>query len=252
MLKLLYAIRFMTVIPIPYRQDEDLKKIARSSRYFPLVGLLIGLLLYGLYYLLHLAELDLLAAVGVTLLWVMITGGLHLDGLADTADGIGGGQSIERRLEIMKDSRIGSFGALALISQILIKTALIYELPETIALPALLVSPMLGRTLMLFDFRLFSSARPGGMGDFFRQNGTWAEPITGTLFGHAVIWLLSGLTGIAAAGLSGLLILLYSLYLSRRLGGLTGDCYGSVIEITESLVLLLLLILPRIPAGMLP
>ncbi len=146
MLKLLYAIRFMTVIPIPYRQDEDLKKIARSSRYFPLVGLLIGLLLYGLYYLLHLAELDLLAAVGVTLLWVLITGGLHLDGLADTADGIGGGQSIERRLEIMKDSRIGSFGALALISQILIKTALIYELPETIALPALLVSPMLGRT----------------------------------------------------------------------------------------------------------
>ena len=238
MMRLLYALRFLTILPIPYRQDEDLRQMARSSVWFPLVGLVIGAMLAGTHHLASSVGLDTAAPVLTTLMWILLTGGLHLDGLADTADGLGGGRTREQRLEIMKDSRIGSFGTLALIGQILLKVTLIHGLADELITPALLIAPMAGRSIVLFTFRIFPAARPGGMGDFFQKNGTWAEPIVGILYSLTAAWLLLDTAGSLILPAAGIIILPYCLFLTKRLGGLTGDCYGSIIEILEVLILL--------------
>ncbi len=249
MIKILYAFRFLTMLPIPYKQNEDLQQTARSSVWFPFVGLIIGGLLAAAYYLVNLAGFTAVSAVLVIVLWILLTGGLHLDGLADTFDGLGGGRTRERRLEIMKDSRIGTFGALAIIAQLGLKTALVYDLPAELIIPALAVTPMIGRTLLLFLFRIFPSARPDGMGCFFQKNGTWAEPIVGSVYMLAVLWFLFGLTGLIASAITSIIILLYSIFLNKRLGGLTGDCYGSVIEISEVLMLLSIAVIYTLTGG---
>ncbi len=244
-MKLIYALRFMTILPFPFKQDEDMTKIARSSIWFPLVGLIIGSALYGCALLLSYLSLDLLTPTLLTILWIIFTGGLHLDGLADTADGFGG-KDREKSLEIMKDSRIGSFGALTLICHILLKIACINMLLELDLLAALGVAPMLGRLVILFHFRIFSSARPGGMGEFFKSNGSWVEPVVGAVYTLTASYFLLGITGIIAATIVWLLATLFGILLSKKLGGLTGDCYGATIEIGETLSLLSVIILGAI------
>mgnify|MGYP000731210232 CR=1 FL=1 len=241
-MRLIYALRFMTILPIPYKQDEDMTQIARSSIWFPLVGLIIGSALYGCGILLTSLGLELLIPTLITILWILFTGGLHLDGLADTADGLGG-KDRKRSLEIMKDSRVGSFGALALICHILLKIACINILVEFDLLAALCIAPMFGRLIILFHFRLFSSARPGGMGEFFKSNGTWIEPIIGTFYALVIAYYLIGLNGLLTAGTVWVATFLIGVALSKRLGGLTGDCYGATIELGETLSLLSIIII---------
>ncbi len=241
-MKLLYALRFMTILPIPYRQDEDLDRVARSAVWFPFVGLIIGAILYGAAAgLVHLG-LPSLAPTVTAILWIILTGGLHLDGLADTADGLGGGRDRERRLEIMKDSRIGSFGALTLLGQTLLKIACIAALIDVGLLQLLIIAPVAGRLVILYHFRMFPSARPGGMGEFFRSRGSWAEPVIGTLYSLVAVWYVASIPGLASLLLLMGIMSLVAVFLSKRLGGLTGDCYGATIELGETVLLLLLIL----------
>ena len=239
--KLFYALRFMTSLPLPWKENEDLVQVSRASGMFPLVGLIIGFLLLAVQYFSAFIFSGVTTALLQTIAWVIITGGLHLDGLSDTIDGLGSRRERERMLEIMKDSHIGAFGALALVLQMLLKTALCYEL--NLIDPALiLLVPVTARWGQLIVIRSFKPARKDGMGRFFQEHMRLREMVLG-IFTVLAVYILSGNTLMLPL----LLIHAAAVYLighniSKKLGGLTGDVYGFICETGEDLILVLVLI----------
>lgn len=244
MKKIIYALRFMTVIPIPWKEDENLSEVARSLFLFPLAGLIIGISNLGIYILSRLMFSPFLSAVLVTVWWIFVTGGLHLDGLADTADGVWGGTTKERRLEIMKDSRIGAFGVLTLISFILLKTGTLNELfgfYDDNKYRALIIAPVLGRWVSVFSIYYFDSARNDGLGAFFKKYVSLKELLYALIFTVFITLVVGGLAGATALASVTVLAIVFSTFLSGKLGGLTGDTYGSMTEGAELITLLVML-----------
>lgn len=249
-MKVIYALRFLTVLPIPWKKDESLQQMARSSAFFPFVGLILG----GLLCLIHLLSSFLWSAAAVNAIilavWILFTGGLHLDGLADTADGILGGSNREKRLEIMKDSRIGSFGAIALIGIILLKFVFLLEIDPHSIRSALIMAPVTGRWILVLFIFLFPAARKEGMAFFFKQHIRLQEfliALITILAACVIVYIYYGFWGpviiLVSAGLS----IIPALILKSVLGGLTGDTYGALCEISELFVLVLVsLNLPKL------
>jgi len=232
------AIRFLTIIPLPGIPPMDEQSVARAIPWFPIAGLVIGGALVATDLIARPLWGNLTAAVMVMAIWGIITGGLHLDGLSDTFDAVMSWRSRERKLEIMKDSRIGAMGALALIVLIMLKVALIAE--ATNVWPALLLAPMLGRWADCYGIYRFPAAREGGLGRTFnaqvRQHDLWLS--SAIMLG--VAWLIAGITGIVAAVfVLGVAHLLASWWV-RDLGGLSGDTYGALCEIGEVVALAVL------------
>lgn len=210
----------------------------RSAALFPVVGALIGLLLGGLGLWLD----RFLPAGPVAGLLIasaaLLTGGLHLDGLMDTADGAYGGHSPEQRLEIMRDSRVGAFGIIAGSLALLATFACLSELTGHNRLLALVVATASSRWSMVIALAIFPSARVDGVGVTFQPGVTPAMSLFGTLF----VVLLAFATrpfGVVAAAAALAIVVAWGYFLSRRLGGLTGDCYGAIAVLTETAVLFL-------------
>ena len=239
----LAAVQFLTRLPAPsgpYEKDS----LARAVKFFPAVGLLIGLGSALLYFLLvpHLP----LMVVGllVVIYLVVITGCLHEDGLADAADGFGGGWEREKVLAIMRDSRIGSYGAAALIFSVLSRVLFIASLPSDRAEVYLVVAPVLSRwTTLPLSFYLPSARERrddqiDGQGARIARLTTLASLILGSLFTAIVVFALLRIRGfvpvIASAGVT----LLTALYYNRRIGGITGDCFGATNQLAEIAVYL--------------
>lgn len=224
------ALSFLTTLPVP-RHATGLDR--RTARWFPLVGLLIGILLAGLALLLARFFPPTVAAVLVVAVWAAITGGLHLDGLADCGDGLLPPVSRERRLEIMRDPRVGAFGVTALLLALLLKITALAALP--VMWPALLAAPIWARWLILVAMQR-PSARPEGMGAAQQLRLSPAQiallaapPVAVTALAgvwHWQVWLG------AAAALAATLGLLR--FAEQRLGGVTGDVFGAVVEIAET------------------
>jgi Cobalamin-5-phosphate synthase len=235
----LRALGFLTILPCP-RLESTPEDLGRSSGWFPLAGALLGALLAAAHAGLALSRVPpRRPRPSTVVLWAFLTRGLHLDGLADTFDGIGGGYSRESRLAIMKDSRLGTFGGIAVASALLLKATLLAGTERTAALQALFLAPVLGRWAILFAMRLFPSARPGGMGDLFRKGCTNRCLFNGTAAALFLSAAAGGLTGILLLPLVPLFALFISRWLSSLLGGLTGDSYGTVCELSELLSLFL-------------
>src|SRR5260370_31477085 len=172
--ELVAAIRFLSVLPMPgsallFDKDESTSSLVIGCEYFPLVGLLLALLLWLLVLLFgHLIPQLALAALLVVAL-VILTGGLHLDGLMDTCDGLFGGRTRERKLEIMRDSRVGSFGVLGAACVLLLKFALLASIPvQWLPLALLLILPS-ARWSMALALRVFPPARPTGLGSAYHR-----------------------------------------------------------------------------------
>src|SRR6266849_8081339 len=171
--ELVAAIRFLSVLPTPggallFDKNETTSRLVIGCEYFPLVGLLLALLLWLLVLLFGrlIPQLALAALLVVAL--VILTGGLHLDGLMDTCDGLFGGRTRERKLEIMRDSHVGSFGVLGAACILLLKFALLASIPAR-ALPlVLLIALPSARWVMVLMLRVFPGARPTGLGATFR------------------------------------------------------------------------------------
>lgn len=245
MKRILYAFRFLSILPIPWKQNEDMKEVAKSMIFFPLVGLLLGLCLCLIEYLLRDKITPLSISLIVVTLWVLFTGGLHLDGLSDLFDGLGG-RTPKASLEIMKDSRVGAFGAISLILIILFKITFLRELQllklNSSLLYPLLLSPVWSRVNVLLSINFFRSARPGGMGDFFKKEmGLLDWLLSLILTTLTTVLILSPYSLILILPLLGINLLI-SKKISKKLGGLTGDCYGALSEISETLFLLLFVI----------
>ncbi|MBD3180740.1 adenosylcobinamide-GDP ribazoletransferase [Candidatus Poribacteria bacterium] len=242
--KLILAITFLTRIPLPIPKNINNEDMGRSTPYFTLVGLLIGLILVGIdklaSYLLPVFAVNAIVFVGL----IVITGGLHLDGLMDTCDGVFSGRSRERILEIMKDSRIGAFGAVGIVCLTVLKLAFLQSITDESRWLYLVLFPMLGRWGMVLGISLFPYARSSqGLGTAFTNLARksyifWSIlPILAVGF-YSLNWLI-----FPVIMFTGFAVWLTGHWLTVKLGGLTGDCYGAVCEVTEILALLILTII---------
>lgn len=231
----LNAVAFLTVIPVRLKTPSLPAELGRSAFWFPLVGLLMGGLLSVFYAAVTTFFPPMFAAALTVAFWAAMTGGLHLDGVADCCDGMLAALPPERRLEIMKDPRLGTFGGVGLVLFLLLKIFALASLPQDRLMPALLAAPAVGRWLLLVVARQ-PQARPGGMGAAF------ASLITPRVVIFAMIWPLSvlifgGWHGLLAFAVSCLAVGCVVRLARARLGGVTGDVFGLSIETAELVVL---------------
>lgn len=249
---LVQALMLLTTLPVGWLNRFDpARKAGWSMASYPLVGVVIGVLLLLLDQALQWLNVALsLRAFALLVGWVLITGGLHLDGVADSADGLYATTTPARRLEIMRDPRTGSWAVIALVLVLLGKWIALTAWLQTISTNeavfpvglygGLIVAPMLGRWVMLVLAWVFPSAREGGLSAHYREGLTWRQAAIAGIFTGVMGLLLHEAGLILALGVTGL-ALLYGRWASGRLGGgLTGDIYGSACEMTELLCLLIM------------
>lgn len=234
---LLAAARYLTIVPFPGRGHARMEALGRSAAWFPVIGAGLGIVLAGAERVASWLFPPLLAALLTVTLWKLLTGGLHLDGLADCLDGMAG-RDREHRLAIMRDSRIGSFGAIGLILVLLLEIVAVAELPPEVRGGALLSAPVLARATPALLGRLFAPARPDGQGAAFHEGLGRSAPAVGLAVALAVVTLALGWPGVAAAAAALGAAAAVAAVLARRLGGVTGDVLGAAIEIAELTVLL--------------
>jgi len=235
------AAAFLTILPTARDVEIDSGRLARSMGFFPAVGLAIGVGLVILDWLLGAfmprAVLDCL----LLLILVMVTGALHLDGMADLIDGLAGGKDREGILAIMKDSRVGAIGAVALVMILLLKYLSLFHLPQEMKHAALMFMPCAGRWVQVMLAAFCRYLRPEGTGAAFIEQVGERETMlaTGTML--LASFVLFGLKGIFLVFLVGLAAMVLIRFFQRRLGGVTGDVLGASTEIIEVFTLLSIL-----------
>ena len=232
----IHAVQFLTRLPTPRLASFDHQDLSRSAGWFPVVGLIVGAILaLGVWAGNHATPW--IGALAGLVIWIWITGGLHLDGLSDVADGLGAAhRDPDRFLEVLRDPHIGAFGAMAMGTQLIAKLVLLAELAGPSSLAALVLIPAWAR----WGTEIWSLAVPPlskGTGERF----SWeiSRPIA-FMQGLA----LAALSAWFAPTLLGALIVVpaIALYWRIRLGGITGDCLGASVEVTETLLLALVVI----------
>jgi len=236
----LAALQFLTVIPIKVRLENN--AFERSTIWFPLVGLIIGISTVCADALFHTIGFSgwLLAILTIAFLSA-ITGGLHLDGLADTADGFLSARPRERVLEIMRDSRIGTMGVLALVFVLSIKTAALVELSGFLRWKALLFAPFVGRCTQIFTMRLLLYARSqtGGLASTFLGKNLRTSTIISVfsilLLSPLIFGIIAGFIYVAVVTVSTTICCFCSY---KKIGGFTGDTLGATSELIEVMTLL--------------
>lgn len=235
----LLALQFLTCFPLSLRSALSPADWGRSALAYPVIGLLIGLLLAGLQQLVGHAD-PLLQAALLTATWALITGGLHLDGLADSADAwVGGHGDRERTLVIMKDPRSGPAAISTLVLTLLLKFAALVVLTKADAWPALLLVPVLGRSAIVALLLSTPYVRPGGMGSAITAHLPRAAAVLAMLM-VAAGGLFAGKAGALALVVAVATWLALRWMMLRRLGGMTGDTLGAAVELTEVAVLIAL------------
>jgi adenosylcobinamide-GDP ribazoletransferase len=225
------ALQFLTKLPV--RSDPPTARdIAQSYYFYPIIGLFIGLVAILLRFVLAIFFPMPFCIVLVLAFLIWVTGGLHEDGLADVADGMAGGWTTDERLRIMKDSHIGAFGAMALALMLLIKYSALTSMNPLQIDNAMISGQLLARWAFLplgyFNF----PAREGLGSRFIKGIGNDTLIITSVLTSTIVI-VLSPLRGAIAFCVAGVVVAALSAYFRRRLGGITGDCFGATFQFVE-------------------
>jgi adenosylcobinamide-GDP ribazoletransferase len=239
----LRALSFLTILPMGQLPLSEEKELARSMVFFPLVGLVIGLLLALGYYLLSfLFSKSLVLWLTIGLL-ALLTRGLHLDGFADTMDGLGSGGTRKKILEVMRDSRIGAFGVISLILLIGAKYFTLDQIPIPSIPYTLILMTVMGRnTMVLVCYRSPYARSEGGLAKPFTENLGYREMALSLVSAFGIALLLMGLKGILVFLGICLFSLGYRFFFIKKLGGVTGDILGAANELAELLCLILLII----------
>jgi len=236
----LIALRFLTRLPVPWEEALNDRDLGRSALYYPPIGLLIGLLLWALDFALSHQAVLLRAAV-LLAFWVLLTGALHLDGLADSADAwLGGFGDRERTLLILKDPCSGPAALVAVFVVLILKFAALASILDAGERGILILSPLLGRTALALLFLTTSYVRPGGLGETLARHlprpplaFVALAALAAALFstGAKAGWILL-VAGGCFLGLRAMMV--------RRIGGTTGDTAGALVEVIETAVLVAL------------
>lgn len=233
---LLAALQFLTILPV--KRNFTQEQVGRAAAWFPVVGLVIGLSLVVLNHLLK----TVLPAGAVNILLIIaltvFSGGLHLDGFADSIDGLAGQRTPTRRMEIMRDSRIGGIGAAGLALFLILEYVSLNSIPVRLVPAALLAAPMISRWAMAAVIYSYPYARESGLGLPFKQSMGRRQFVAATLITLLASIVLFGFAGIIIFLVTWLVVTLAALYIKRRLTGLTGDTYGAINEIAFASVLL--------------
>jgi adenosylcobinamide-GDP ribazoletransferase len=235
----LTALEFLTIIPVPGNRKATTRDFGQSLAYFPLVGFLLGAILYGIYIGLGYITTTPINVVLTIIALVILTGAHHMDGLMDTFDGIVSARTREERLAIMADSHVGAFGVISVVLLLLLKFASLYATPSI--MQSLLLMPVLSRWIVVTVIYIFPYAKQSGMGLAFKQGAKWPGLLVATIIALIISGLLMGWKGIILAAIVFLVMLAIGYYFRSRLGGLTGDNYGAVNEIAEVLVVILII-----------
>jgi len=248
-LRFLAALRFLTIIPFPFWRNASQSDMKHTTGYFPVVGLIIGLVMAGLNMLLALF-LPRAVVNGLLLIYlVVISGGLHIDGFIDTCDGMAGHKTVEERWRIMRDSRVGAFGVVGAFLLLLVKYATLNSIPENLITVTLVVMPVVSRWAMVYAVCAYPYARPEGLGKAFKQEAGWSNFILATIIvlavaiGLALLAQITYLAGLVILLMTWLMVVGMGSYLKRKFAGLTGDTYGAINEISEVWVLVLIVLL---------
>ncbi|MDO4589460.1 MAG: adenosylcobinamide-GDP ribazoletransferase [Fusobacterium sp.] len=251
---LILLFRFMTRLPIGLDPKFDSDELGKGMRFFPVVGMVIGLILFLAFCLLgRIIYSPMVMAVILVIIEVVLTGGLHLDGLADTFDGIFSYRSKQKMLDIMKDSRLGTNGGLVLILYFFLKVALLVEgsseFPAVMPI-MVLISPVIARLNSVVNCGAAPYARATGMGKTFVDHTDGvavgvATILTAAFVGGATYLFELPYTILIIIPIVMILGYLFAKLMTRKIGGITGDTLGAVVEISEIIVLLGIYILAR-------
>lgn len=241
---LLIALQFLTKLPVNLPRIPTPQENAVSALYYPLVGFIIGVILWTVAVYLPIGIVA--KSVLLTVFWLWLTGGLHLDGLADTVDGfVGGYGDKERTLDIMKDPHIGAMGVMAIVGAILLKFAFIIEILAIKNLEIfdiLILSPILGRVMILWLLLSTPYIRKNGLGSTLSAYLPKKLAITMLILSLFMVVVLP--MKMAIIVLIGFFVLGFylTLWFKKRIGGITGDTIGASVEITEIAILGMILL----------
>jgi adenosylcobinamide-GDP ribazoletransferase len=226
--------RFLTVVPFPGSWGAEESSLAGSAVFFPAVGLLIG---FGAAGIAACAVRWLPAGLAAALVVVALlaaSGGLHMDGLSDTADGLLSARPRERALEIMRDSHVGAMGVIAIVCVLMLKFAAVASLPAAGLWRTVLLMPVAGRAAIVVTMALLPYARPeGGLATSLYRGRSMLAALSAEVILLLTAWLVLDMAGLLAAGASLAAVLIFAVYTYRRIGGATGDTLGAACEIAE-------------------
>ncbi len=234
-LSFLVAIQFLTTLRVPIWREPTDQDVGMALRYFPVIGLLLGGLLVLLNWLFGFFLPANLTPLVLVISLLLVTGALHFDGFLDSCDGLMGYKTPDRRLEIMKDSRVGSYavaGGWVLLS---LKYVGLLDVPADLMVPALLLGPMLGRWALVTVVVVFPYGRPSGLGVPFKQHTGKLEYFLAAIVVLVLSAIILHLPGVVLAVVIFIIALAFGKYvLSKLPAGLTGDSYGATAELCET------------------
>ncbi len=239
------AVQFLTRIPVP----QGKYGLEKTVPWLPVVGLLLGGILALVDYGLRRLEVSpLVSSSLIVVLLLALSGALHADGLADTCDAVFGHASPERRLEIMRDPSVGVFGVVGLVSVVALKIAAVDAMPANLRALLLILTPALGRWAIVLVATLYPYGRPSGLGAPLKGAATHRVLLLASLL-PLVGCVVAGPVGLVSGALAAVTALALGAWLMRLLPGLTGDCYGAVCEVVETVVWLSAAPLARVFIG---
>ena len=241
MKRFLIALQFLTILPIKIKSEIKEENFGRSLIYFPIVGILIGILLAVSSHIFVFLPRLVLGAF-ILLISIIVTGGIHLDGFADTCDGFYGSKPKEKILEIMRDSQIGVMGVIGIVCLLLLKFTLIVNIPKDILWKSLIMMTTFARWSQSFACYTSKYARREGKAKYFIEYANRKGIILGGLLTFALFLLLVKLKGLILFALVFILIFLFINYVKKKIGGMTGDTIGATSEVAEVAVLFFTLI----------
>jgi adenosylcobinamide-GDP ribazoletransferase len=197
-------------------------------------------------WLLGLALPSALVSVLLVVALAAISGALHLDGFIDTCDGMVGGKTVEERWRVMEDSRVGSFGIIGVCLLLLVKYVSLNAVPDRWLMPTLVLMPVVSRWAMVYAVFAYPYAKPSGLGTVFKQGASWPRFTIATVITLAVAIILARLNGFVIMVAIWVIVVAMATYLKGKLGGLTGDTYGAINEVSEVLALILVCLLAHV------
>lgn len=224
------AMAFLTVIPVATAEGASGERLGRA--YFPAVGAVLGLVAGAGFALADAVTSPLLAAVAATGILAVLTGALHLDGLADAADGLFGGGDVTRRLEVMRDSRVGSFGLVAVALVLLGDVAALASMSPPRAMVALVIAGAISRWTLLLVIAAVPYVRQAGLGVAAGGSHRLFDVVLGSAI-VVIVCLLDWRRALAAALVALLIAAVVTIIARRRIGGATGDVYGATAELSQ-------------------
>lgn len=233
----LAAFEFLTIFPSGLKRAITPAELGQATGFYPMVGLGLGAILAGVGFLLHRIIPAGLSSVLILILWVIATGGLHLDGFLDACDGLFGGHTPQERLAIMSDERLGAFGLAGGVLLMLCKYAALNAIQNPSI--ALLIAPVLGRWGMTLALTIFPYGKSQGVGREIKDHISRRELALATATALLVSLLGGWAIGMIAFSTVALLVWAGGRFVMRRIPGMTGDIYGALNEIVEAMILVI-------------